>query len=205
MAKTGIRFDENSLDELGLSIQELESNPQGVMISEIPGTDPTSPSNASSAVPTMTAFALIWHLSYQLVWWILRFIPVIWNYLNSQATAQADPTTSFAMDVFAEMYNQLFEHWVWWVLEFIPMLSTYQNEDGSWRRRRWSVHSQMLWYLLNSYLRRNYGRGRYLPYTGNEVKVHRSVKSRMGQLKYRPAAYNWGKVCDELKMVKWED
>ena len=52
--------------------------------------------------------------------------------------------------------------------------------------------------------RRNFGRGRYLPFAGNEVKVHVSVKSRMqkNDPPYSPAAYNWKEV-NMLNMIKW--
>ena len=42
LAKTGILFDTDLLDDLGLVLEELESNPQDVQTYDIPGTDPST-------------------------------------------------------------------------------------------------------------------------------------------------------------------
>ncbi|TFK40588.1 hypothetical protein BDQ12DRAFT_601197 [Crucibulum laeve] len=98
-------------------------------------------------------------------------------------------------DVVADIYNQLFLVPHWWLLEIIPMLSTRQAEDGNgwWRLRI-----------------RNFGRGRYLPYSSDGlVRIHPSVKRRIDKTHgtpyaYLPSAYNWD-VVKQSGRLNWEE
>jgi len=84
LAKTNIRFDEGLLDDLGLALQDLESNPQGVQTFDIPGTDPMGPPDQatslvqSPAKDTMDAVAKIYNqLFMQKFWWVLELVPML--------------------------------------------------------------------------------------------------------------------------------
>ena len=51
--------------------------------------------------------------------------------------------------------------------------------------------------------RRNFGRGRYIPfYTNNKVKVHISVERQIELSKGIPQAHNWT-ALQELHMVQY--
>ncbi|KAF8890658.1 hypothetical protein BD779DRAFT_1516285 [Infundibulicybe gibba] len=89
------------------------------------------------------------------------------------------------IDSLATIWDQLDLARHWWALEYIPMLGTYQKPDGSWIRKRM----------------RNFGQGRYIPYVGDEIKVHVSVRDRIeatkgNKRKYVPCAYNWEAAVD---------
>jgi hypothetical protein len=88
LAKTGIRFDEDLLGDLGLSLQELEMNPQDVKTNDISGTDPTASSNQGGPLdvqlPTKDLLdvpAKIYNqLLMQKLWWVLEFLPMLRTY-----------------------------------------------------------------------------------------------------------------------------
>jgi hypothetical protein len=115
------------------------------------------------------------------------------------------------LDILANIWDQLDLVRPWWLLEWIPMLTTYQNpssSQGDWVRAR----------------RRNLGRGRYIPFAGYRVKVHRSVLSKMlatapkddaqegskealsddDPTHYEPCACNWRRLEDS-GMILWVD
>ena len=204
IANTDIQFDEDQLHDLGLNIRDLSSKSKDVKIDEIPDTDQIFPSNLSPAVSTTNAPINILDLLFQLFCWILRCIPIFGKYLSPPA--QTPTTTSSVTDILAQKYDQLSGQPIWWILEYVPTLRSRQKGDGSWFRFRWSVYYSISRFLLTLFLRRNYGQGRYLPYAGNGVKVHRSVKSRMETYPggYTPTVNNWREV-HELDMIRWED
>ncbi|KDR69942.1 hypothetical protein GALMADRAFT_76620 [Galerina marginata CBS 339.88] len=87
-----------------------------------------------------------------------------------------------ATDCVAKVWDQLQMQRAWWALEVLPMLTTYQRPDGVWVRKRV----------------RNFGQGRYIPFSKNKVLVHISVQERINastpEKPYRPAAFNWETV-----------
>ncbi|KAG6837766.1 hypothetical protein H0H93_001693 [Arthromyces matolae] len=108
-------------------------------------------------------------------------------------------------DIMADKFDQLVLNKVWWSLEFIPMLATYQKEDGNWVRKRMYVPNGIPNFLsADSFGRRNFGQGRYIPFYNGEIKVHVSVKLRMQneENEYTPAAYNWD-IVTESGMLTW--
>ncbi|KAJ6483330.1 hypothetical protein C8R45DRAFT_904567 [Mycena sanguinolenta] len=65
-------------------------------------------------------------------------------------------------DALSPIYDQLNRHWLWWLLELMPLRQRTQRADDSWEAS----------------LVCNWGRGREIP-KHHELKVHRSVKTRM--------------------------
>ncbi|KDR69939.1 hypothetical protein GALMADRAFT_160118 [Galerina marginata CBS 339.88] len=85
-----------------------------------------------------------------------------------------------ATDGCAEVWDQLELAQFWWILEAIPTLITFQRANGDWVRIR----------------RRNFGLGRFIPFSGNKILVHKSVEDSINDTidtgeKYKPAAVNW--------------
>ena len=88
LAKTGILFDTDLLDDLGLVLKELESNPQDVQTHDILGTDPSAgtlneagPVGLRPAKDIKDAAAQIYdQLLRQKFWWVLELIPMLSTY-----------------------------------------------------------------------------------------------------------------------------
>lgn len=120
IAKTGILFKEDLLNDLGLSLQHLEVDPQNVMIYNLPDEDWAPPPVQKPATLLQRLAALF----------------------QRPAALLQNPT----MDVFAQIYDQLCEQKFWWILEVFPMLDVVQMADGSWFRSRLSVRSQSTWF-----------------------------------------------------------
>ena len=101
------------------------------------------------------------------------------------------------------IFDQLILVWLWWLIEFIPTLFTYQDAGGNWVRLRLYVKlSRDFSKKSNIFARRNLGRGRYIPFHENEVRVHESVEKRMREVEYTPKAYNWKQIAPMIKYVK---
>ena len=59
--------------------------------------------------------------------------------------------------------------------------------------------------MSNEAGRRNFGRGRYIPFYQNEIEVHESVRTRIEETKsflkpYTPKAHNWEQVSKSLML-----
>ncbi|KAM6494621.1 Uncharacterized alpha/beta hydrolase domain (DUF2235) domain containing protein [Amanita muscaria] len=126
-----------------------------------------------------------------------------------------------ALDILADIFDQLVLCWLWWMVEVVPMLYTYQDHHGNWIRRRMC----------------NFGRGRYIPIYKDKVLVHRSVETRIHKTRkggekqsedgtrakksrffdilqdrlgfrngeeYTPRAYNWD-YLQEQDVIKYVD
>ncbi|KDR71517.1 hypothetical protein GALMADRAFT_74846 [Galerina marginata CBS 339.88] len=66
-------------------------------------------------------------------------------------------------DSLAPIYDQLTLAWFWWILEIIPMKFHFQNGAHFWEYK-------LGW---------NMGKGRHVPKKHHDVRIHRSVKTRM--------------------------
>ncbi|KAF8642929.1 hypothetical protein AX16_009317 [Volvariella volvacea WC 439] len=91
-----------------------------------------------------------------------------------------------AIDILAEVWDQLVINPWWKILEIIPMLGAYQDELGHW------------WYIR----RPNCGRGRYIPFDRDTIRVHDSVRDKAEKEGYVPKAYNWD-VVKKSGMLEW--
>ena len=109
-------------------------------------------------------------------------------------------------DVHDHIFDQLILAWLWWLLEIIPTLFTFQDPAGNWiRQRRCVLSAASRLYLLMSdpfCYRRNFGRGRYIPFYENQVRVHESVEKRINNVRYTPKASNWAEISPIIKYVK---
>ncbi|KAF8623792.1 hypothetical protein AX17_007295 [Amanita inopinata Kibby_2008] len=175
IARTGIQFDMDYLSNfLGFNFKELAEE---MKAKGIPATDLGYESYADIAKLDSSDEA---------------------HHLESEQSPQTKVVTRaetrghhlrrHVRDVCAQIFDQLVIVWFWWILEVIPMLYTYQTPSGNWVRRRM----------------RNLGRGRYIPFYNNEIRVHESVQARMKAENYTPSANNWEQVNQSpmLKYVK---
>ncbi|KAI0713137.1 hypothetical protein C8T65DRAFT_739009 [Cerioporus squamosus] len=80
-----------------------------------------------------------------------------------------------ARDAVCPIYDQLAMKPWWWILELIPIEQRKQLPNNKWKK----------------YISVNLGRGRTIPADTGEFFVHRSVKTRMDRLGYKPKAENW--------------
>jgi len=96
------------------------------------------------------------------------------------------------VDAVQPIHDSLKIHPIWWVLEVIPWAYHWQDIKGYWHKSFGSVCLLDLRLCVSngSSCRINFGRGRDLTKTIQEIKVHESVKVRMDdpKLKYKPKA-----------------
>ncbi|KAF8630027.1 hypothetical protein AX15_003142 [Amanita polypyramis BW_CC] len=113
---------------------------------------------------------------------------------NGSILEQPHSTRRHFQDIIDVIFDQLTLVWYfWWLLELIPMLFTFQDPQGNWIRRR----------------RRNFGRGRYIPFYKDKVFVHKTVRERMEKRMkdepvYVPRASNW-KDVEDSPMLEYVD
>jgi hypothetical protein len=138
MAKTGIRFNHDYLEELGFDLLELahylEDHGLDVLelgfdiealkaLAEVAEKNRSQDETHTSSVPIPNGVVT----QPPALNSVMANFPRISNVLL-RARARAD--------ALAQKFDQLVLVWQWWGLEILPMLATYQNEKGVWIRRR---------------------------------------------------------------------
>ena len=130
---------------------------------------------------------------------------------NSTRRSHLRAGFQYLHDIHDNIFDQLIIAWLWWLLEIIPTLFTFQDPAGNWIRLRrcvFFVHlaASRLFQCLTPPARRNFGRGRYIPFHENQVRVHESVEKRINdvnsRVKYTPKASNWNEISPMIKYVK---
>jgi len=175
VARTGIIFHTDRLRELGFGLDALEADLENIPTGN--GIMPNGKVGSPDSLDTTRPFSIAFTDSTTLPCKLVPEVATVVRHAKNR------------VDAIAPIYDQLLITLLWWMLELIPMLSTYQQEDGRWVRQRL----------------RNFGTGRYMPQSDDEVKVHVSVLERIREAKpYKPAAYNWDDAV-ESEMVRWVD
>jgi len=94
------------------------------------------------------------------------------------------------IDALCPVYDQLSLAWFWWILEFLPLKQRFQASDNSWI----------------TYLGINLGRGRIIPKHRGDIKVHRSVKTRLEAAAATPNGARYTpKAALDLERTTWID
>lgn len=97
------------------------------------------------------------------------------------------PENTDAIDALEPIHDEIKAMPLWWILELIPRTFLWQGADGRWNKRFAYVCVCVLFGKANAgNYRWNLGRGRTI--VENNPKLHVTVRERMKELGYVPAA-----------------